>query len=239
MAQQVGRTASGASRFVSSKVDWNRLFKLSGSNTTTVANLQAKWSQAAIKMNALSDALPKIDFNYYRRMVSDPSLVDKLQKEYENAQIAYPKDVGNRLKELDEFSKSEEKRAQEFIQFAENEVKNLRKEFDRWDNVPPADEVTYELATFYMPEAIFPRVWDKDEHDKLKDIQFLPYQKRDSLRWWVEQGGELSPHKHEYVLPDEALDSISAPPRPKTALADSGHGHGHGESKKLPAGGKH
>jgi hypothetical protein len=32
-------------------------------------------------MNALSDALPKIDFDYYRKMVPDPALVDKLQKE--------------------------------------------------------------------------------------------------------------------------------------------------------------
>lgn len=32
-------------------------------------------------MNGLSDALPKIDFDYYRKMVSDPTLVDKLQKE--------------------------------------------------------------------------------------------------------------------------------------------------------------
>jgi len=32
-------------------------------------------------MNALSDALPKIDFDYYRKMVADPALVDKLQKE--------------------------------------------------------------------------------------------------------------------------------------------------------------
>ena len=49
MAQQVGRSAAAASRYVSNKVDWNRLLKLSGSNTTTVANLQAKWSQAAVK----------------------------------------------------------------------------------------------------------------------------------------------------------------------------------------------
>ncbi len=33
------------------------------------------------RMNALSDALPKIDFDYYRKMVADPTLVDKLQKE--------------------------------------------------------------------------------------------------------------------------------------------------------------
>jgi hypothetical protein len=32
-------------------------------------------------MNALSDTLPKIDFDYYRKMVADPSLVDKLKKE--------------------------------------------------------------------------------------------------------------------------------------------------------------
>ena len=36
------------------------------------------------RMNALSDALPKIDFGYYRKMVSDPTLVDKLQKEVRN-----------------------------------------------------------------------------------------------------------------------------------------------------------
>jgi len=32
-------------------------------------------------MNSLSDSLPKIDFNYYRKLVGDPTLVDKLQKE--------------------------------------------------------------------------------------------------------------------------------------------------------------
>ncbi|CAF0983203.1 unnamed protein product [Rotaria sordida] len=237
MAQQVGRSASAASRYVGAKIDWSRLLKLSGSNTTTVSNLQGKWSQAAVKMNALSDGLPKIDFDYYRKMVADPTLVDKLQKEYENAQIAYPKDTANRFKELEEYAKGEEKRAQEFVKLAEGEVEKLRKEFDRWDNVPPADEVTYELASFYMPEAVYPRVWDKDEHDKLKDIQFLPYEKRDSLRWWVEQGGELLPHKHEWVIPDEALDPIGAPPRPKTAISE--HGHEHGDTKKITAGGKH
>jgi hypothetical protein len=72
----------------------------------------------------------------------------------------------------------------------------------------------------------------------LKDIQFLPYEKRDSLRWWVEQGGELLPHKHEWVIPDEALDPIDAPPRPKKALSDA-HGHGHGDAKKIGAGSKH
>ncbi|CAF0890255.1 unnamed protein product [Adineta ricciae] len=238
MAQQAGRSAVAASRFTASKMDWNRILKLSGSNTTTVSNLQSKWSQAAVKMNALSDTLPKIDFSYYRKMVSDPTLVDKLQKEYENAQIAYPKDSANRLKELEEYAKSEEKRAQEFVKLAEGEVEKLRKEFDRWDNVPPADEVTYELASFYMPEAVYPRVWDKDEHDKLKDIQFLPYEKRDSLRWWVEQGGELLPHKHEWVMPDEALDPIGAPPRPQKAISDA-HGHGHGDTQKISAGNKH
>jgi len=236
MAQQVGRSAAAASRYTGSKIDWSRILKLSGSNTTTATNLQGKWSQAATKMNALSDALPKIDFDYYRKMVSDPSLVDKLQKEYENAQIAYPKDTANRFKELEEYAKSEEKRAQEFIKLAEGEVEKLRKEFDRWDNVPPADEVTYELASFYMPEAVYPRVWDKDEYDKLKDIQFLPYEKRDSLRWWVEQGGELLPHKHEWVVPDDAADPIDAPPRPKKAVSDA---HGHGDTKKIAAGAKH
>lgn len=233
MAQQVGRSAAAASRYAGKNVDWSHLFKLSGSNTTTLSNLQGKWSQASTKMNALPDALPKIDFSYYRRMVSDPTLVDKLQKEYENAHISYPTDAGNRFKELEEYSKSEQKRAQEFIKLAEAEVEKLHAEFDRWDNVPPYDEVTYELASFYMPEAVFPRVWDKDESDKLKDIQFLPYQKRDSLRWWVEQGGELLPHKHEWVLPEEATDPIGAAPRPKIAEG------GQEDPKKLSAGAKH
>lgn len=222
---------------MAAKIDWSHLTKLSGSNATAVSALQSKWSQAAGKMNSLSDSLPKIDFNSYRKMVADPSLVDKLQKEYENAQIAYPKDVGNRMKELDDFAKSEESRAQAYIKKAEGEVAALRNEFDRWDNIPPADETTYELAAFYMPEAVYPRVWEKDEHDKQKDIQFLPYQKRDSLRWWVEQGGELLPHKHDWIVPDEALDPIGAPSRPNKVLADGAHGHGDG--KKIAAGGKH
>jgi hypothetical protein len=47
MAQQVGRSAAAAARYTGTKIDWNRLTKLSGSNTTTVSNLQGKWSQAA------------------------------------------------------------------------------------------------------------------------------------------------------------------------------------------------
>ena len=49
MAQQVGRSAGSAARYAGSKIDWSRLTKLSGSNTTTVSNLQSKWSQAATK----------------------------------------------------------------------------------------------------------------------------------------------------------------------------------------------
>ncbi|CAF2803350.1 unnamed protein product [Rotaria sp. Silwood2] len=132
-------------------------------------------------MNALLDGLPNIDFNYYQRMVLDPTLVDKLQ--------------------------GEEQRAQEFINLAEGEIENLIKEFDRWDNVPPAEEVTYELGMFFVREFN-----EKDDNDKLKDIQFLPYGKWDSLCWWVKQGSELLPHKHEWVMSDEALDPINALP---------------------------
>lgn len=49
MAQQVGRSAASASRYVGKNIDWSRLIKLSGSNTTTVSNIQAKWSQSAAK----------------------------------------------------------------------------------------------------------------------------------------------------------------------------------------------
>jgi hypothetical protein len=33
---------------------------------------------------------------------------------------------------------------------AEGEVEKLHLEFERWDNVPPADEVTYELGMFIL-----------------------------------------------------------------------------------------
>jgi hypothetical protein len=49
----------------------------------------------------------------------------------------------------------QEKRAQEFVKLAESEVQNLRKEFDRWDNVPPADEVTYELGKSNLDRILF------------------------------------------------------------------------------------
>ena len=41
----------------------------------------------------------------------------------------------------------QESRAQAYIKKAEGEVAVLRNEFDRWDNIPPADETTYELGT--------------------------------------------------------------------------------------------
>jgi hypothetical protein len=79
------------------------------------------------------------------------------------------------------------------MKLAENEVENLRKEFDR------------------MPEAVYPRVW-------------------------IEQGEELLTHKHEWVVSDEAVDPIDAPPRLKKAFSDA---HVHGDTKKIIVGSKH
>jgi hypothetical protein len=89
-----------------------------------------------------------------------------------------------------------------------------------------------------MLESINPCIWNKDDHDKLKDIQFLSYENRDSLCWWIEQSGELLPHKHKWVVPDEAVDPIDTSPRPKKALCDA-HGHGHSDVRRISAGSKH
>lgn len=43
-----------------------------------------------------------------------------------------------------------QKRAQDFINVAESEIKQLKTEFERWDNVPPADQVTSELSTILL-----------------------------------------------------------------------------------------
>ncbi|CAF3695745.1 unnamed protein product [Rotaria sp. Silwood1] len=135
MVQNVGRSAvTTVSRYVSSKIDWSHLLKIRSSNTTTVSNLQAKWSQAAMKL-----------------------------VKYENIQISYPNDTANRFKKLEQHGKIEEQCARELIKLAKN--------------------------------------------------------------------GELLPHKHEWVMPDEALDPINAPPLPKQVFFDT---HGHDDVKKEP-----
>ncbi|CAF1033363.1 unnamed protein product [Didymodactylos carnosus] len=190
MAQQMAKNA--LQRFSRSKVDWNKLFEISGQNTTTVSALQSKTFQYASKMNSLPESLPKIDFNYYKKLVPDASFVDKIQKEYENAQISYPKDLSNRMQELEEFGKSE---------------------FARYDSIPHPDEVPNELLFFYLPDMMFPKVWEKGrDGDSLDDFSVPPFNKEDSMRWWFEQGGEMKIHSRSYHLPDEALTPIDKGP---------------------------
>ena len=43
-------------------------------------------------MMANPEALPKIDWTYYKKVVLTPGLVDKFQKEYESLSIPYPPD---------------------------------------------------------------------------------------------------------------------------------------------------
>ncbi|CAF0897575.1 unnamed protein product [Didymodactylos carnosus] len=231
MAQKMAKNA--LQRFSRSKVDWNKLFEISGQNTTTVSALQSKTFQYSSKMNSLPEAIPKIDFNYYKKLVPDPSFVDKLQKEYENAQVPYPQDLANRAQELEEFGKSERARAQEYIKVAESKLEELKKTFARCDDIPHPDEVPNELLFFYIPDMMFPKVWEKGrDRDSLDDFSVPPFNKEDSMRWWFEQGGEMKIHSRSYHLPDEAVTPIDIGPTSHYPTVEDVLGSGQGGQRQ-------
>ncbi|CAD1480612.1 unnamed protein product, partial [Heterotrigona itama] len=94
------------------------------------------------RMMANPEALPKIDWVYYKRVVTTPGLVDKFQKEYESLSIPYPPD--NYTAEIEKEKQQAAKDIEDFIQKKNEEIKEIHKIINDINNMIPFSEMTME-----------------------------------------------------------------------------------------------
>ena len=160
-------------RIAKTSVEWAKLQKLLPQEQHHVYNnLLAKNFQFTSKVASLPENLPKIDFESYRKQLGNPSVIDKLEKNYLAFQAPYPKDSENALSKIDQAERQEEASLAEFMKEISQKIEGLRAEKFRLTNVPPLEEMTKELEVYYFPDrkvSFEHFVGEKDAYQQLYD----------------------------------------------------------------------
>ncbi|KAK1129674.1 hypothetical protein K0M31_019388 [Melipona bicolor] len=126
------------------------------------------------RMMANPEALPKIDWAYYKKVVLTPGLVDKFQKEYESLSIPYPPD--NYTAEIEKEKQEAAKNIENFIQQKNEEIEETRKAISEIENLLPFSEMTMEEVVDLKPDGVmlpgrvstWPHTEETQEHN-IKD----------------------------------------------------------------------
>merc|ERR1712127_137975 len=142
-----------ARRVTKTSVDWAKMQSLLPAEQQGIYSaLIAKNFAYTVKVAALPESLPKIDFAGYRKQLVNPSAIDALEKAYTGFEAAYPKDAQNQLNAVDQFERTESARLVEFLKSAEAAIKKLDAEKFKLNNIPPLENMTKELEVYYFPE---------------------------------------------------------------------------------------
>ncbi|KOX79165.1 ATP synthase subunit d, mitochondrial [Melipona quadrifasciata] len=126
------------------------------------------------RMMAYPEALPKIDWAYYNKVVLTPGLVDKFQKEYESLSIPYPPD--NYTAEIEKEKQEAAKNVENFIQETNEKIEEVRKTISEIENLLPFSEMTMEDVVDLKPDGVmlpgrvstWPHTEETQEHN-IKD----------------------------------------------------------------------
>ncbi|XP_043516921.1 ATP synthase subunit d, mitochondrial-like [Frieseomelitta varia] len=126
------------------------------------------------RMMANPEALPKIDWAYYKKVVLTPGLVDKFQKEYESLSIPYPPD--NYTAEIEKEKQQAAKDVENFIQQKNEEIEETRKAISKLESMLPFSQMTLEEFVDLKPDGImlpdrvstWPHTEETQEHN-IKD----------------------------------------------------------------------
>jgi len=153
--------ASG--RFVKHAVDWARLME-HNTNAHAVRALKAQSDTLNAKMQSYPEEKPAIDWDYYRKQLSNKALVDDLEKQYKADKPAYPVDSAG----LKDTVLKEEKQAKDLsvenVKMLNASIATDKISLGKFDLLPPANEITRDMYLTYFPQM-----------DKNKNMSYFPF----------------------------------------------------------------
>ncbi|KOC68708.1 ATP synthase subunit d, mitochondrial [Habropoda laboriosa] len=121
------------------------------SEKTTLSAFKSKSDKFLQRMMANPEALPKIDWTYYKKTIATPGLVDKFQKEYESISIPYP--VDKYTAEIDNAQKETAKKIEQFIEETNATISSMEKEINKLKAMLPYAEMTMDDFIEAHPKA--------------------------------------------------------------------------------------
>ncbi|XP_068983367.1 ATP synthase subunit d, mitochondrial-like [Bombus flavifrons] len=122
-------------------INWTALAeRVPEAEKAALAAFKSKSDKYLQRMMANPEALPKIDWAYYKKVIVTPGLVDRFKKEYESLSVPYPAD--NYTAEIEAAKSEAAKKIQSFIQEVNVDIEELRKSLVEINNMIPFSEMT-------------------------------------------------------------------------------------------------
>ncbi|XP_017884882.1 ATP synthase subunit d, mitochondrial-like [Ceratina calcarata] len=139
------------SRRALTAINWAALAeRIPETEKAALAAFKSKSDKYLQRMNANPEAMPKIDWEYYRKSVITPGLVDKFQKEFESLQIPYPADKYTAA--IDAEKNDLAKKIESFKQELDGSTVEIQKILDSINAMIPYAEMTMDDYCEAVPD---------------------------------------------------------------------------------------
>ncbi|EUB61581.1 ATP synthase subunit d, mitochondrial [Echinococcus granulosus] len=115
-------------------------------------DLKTKTDGLVSKISSLPEKLPEVNWEYYRKVVPVPGLVDKFKKEYMALQVVPPTDSKNVEKSVDEQATRMSALVKKHVTACESMKADATRMKEALKKLPPFDEMIPEIIVTYFPD---------------------------------------------------------------------------------------
>lgn len=140
-----------ATKLAKVSVDWSKLAsKMAGPDVTKLNKLKAQFDATGVKVSSLPEALPAIDWSFYKAHAANPKLVEELEKNYSAIKIDRPRASPKRLDELKLAQAQDEERYKRFCEMAKSFIESAEVVKKKFEDMIPVKDMSLEdyCATF-------------------------------------------------------------------------------------------
>ena len=126
------------------KIDWAKIgtsLGLKGQTATALANFKKRNDDAKRKIQILSDAPQSIDFQHYRSILKNQSVIDEIENHFKTFKPA-TYDVSRQIKAIEAFETEAVKNAQETKGLVDKELQDLEKTLKNIEEARPFEDLT-------------------------------------------------------------------------------------------------
>ncbi|XP_059804932.1 ATP synthase subunit d, mitochondrial [Hypanus sabinus] len=141
-----------SSRRVAMKaVDWLAFGERVPPNQRAMFNaLKTRTDALTSRLTSLPEKPPAFDWNYYRKIIVKPGMVDEFEKKYNALKI--PEPINTQTEKINAQEQEANKSAEEYCQASKERISKYEKELASFKSMVPFDQMTIDDLNQAFPE---------------------------------------------------------------------------------------
>lgn len=142
-------------RLAQTAVDWATFgTKMPDAHKEFFKALKARTDSTLFRITSNPDKLPAINFEQYRKTVSDKAMIDAFEKQYKALSIAYPTDVEKKVEKLTQEEAVVAEKVKQGVAKVNADIEFYKNLLAWFDKLPAPEEMNHELMAAYFPSGV-------------------------------------------------------------------------------------